>query len=569
MAQPTADPPRGQPIEVPLSRLRRSPLNPRSDFREATIRELARTIRSSGLLAPLVVRAGEEAGTYELAAGERRLRALHLLRDEGEIPADWPVPVTIRELSDLELLQLALVENLEREDLHPLDEGHGFARLVEQGVSTREIAERIAKSRRHVQLRIQLTRLEPELEQAFRRDELTLAQARLVAPADRDRQLQALEAIRTWPETYTTQESLRALLTRDSFPASSASFDLADYDGPQMTDPETGEVYLFDLAQVRELQRRAARRMRDRLSEGRRADEVALVEGSQATLWAQYQAVPDPPPESARTVLLLTPQAELRLFENLIPAEEAPQAQAAAPTAGEAHASDASSASGELAASDHLGPEVRAEALRIKNAALQETLASRPQLVLRVALLSLLQDPAAHQSGLACGPYPPAPPTLPGDPGSKARSKLEDILRREGISPAEMLSPDQLSSAWEAISELSDEEVEELFALLVASRVGTPAVSLHEPPLVARLAADLGAAPPTEAWLRTEYLQLHSRASLGRIAVDSGAVATRQAPRLQTLPKDAIIQTILESEDRDPSYLPPELRSGGGEGSSG
>src|SRR5690554_1432725 len=102
--------------EVPLAQLRASPLNPRKRFDDASIDELADSIATEGLLQNLVVRPSpDEEGVYEIAAGERRLRAMLRLDKRGKWPRDRLVPVVVRDLTDLQLLQLATTENLARQ----------------------------------------------------------------------------------------------------------------------------------------------------------------------------------------------------------------------------------------------------------------------------------------------------------------------------------------------------------------------------------------------------------------------------------------------------------------------
>ncbi|MDH3602770.1 MAG: ParB/Srx family N-terminal domain-containing protein, partial [Candidatus Tectomicrobia bacterium] len=127
---------------VPLSQLKPNEDNPRTSVDSRRIEELAATILQQGVLQNLVVkRAKGRKVAYLVVAGGRRLRALHLLRERGDLPKDYPVPVLIRtDLSDTEALQAATVENVQREPLEPLDEAHAYAKLLQSGTPLDEVS---------------------------------------------------------------------------------------------------------------------------------------------------------------------------------------------------------------------------------------------------------------------------------------------------------------------------------------------------------------------------------------------------------------------------------------------
>ena len=133
--------PKRAPTPLPVNRIVPNPYQPRLEFDPAELKELAASIKASGLLQPIVVRPGPAAGTYELVAGERRLRAVRHL--------GWPdVPALVRDVDDRALLVLALVENIQRSQLGALEEAKGYAALKEEfGLTQGEIAEAVGKSR--------------------------------------------------------------------------------------------------------------------------------------------------------------------------------------------------------------------------------------------------------------------------------------------------------------------------------------------------------------------------------------------------------------------------------------
>ncbi len=168
---PDIDKPAGyQQYHVPVDQIAPNPRQPRHTFIEAQIDELASSIRENGVLQPLLVRRNEHG--YELIAGERRLRA--------SIKAGvQEVPVMILEVTDTEALQLALVENLQRENLNPIDESRAYQRLQEEfGLTQEEIAKKVGKSRPAVANSLRLSLLPPEIQQEVVAGRLPAGQAR-------------------------------------------------------------------------------------------------------------------------------------------------------------------------------------------------------------------------------------------------------------------------------------------------------------------------------------------------------------------------------------------------------
>jgi ParB family chromosome partitioning protein len=161
---------------LPLAAIVPSPLQPRQDFPEETLVNLAISIKQNGVLQPLVVRR-RDGGTYELIAGERRFRAAQRAGIER-------VPVVLREATDREALELALIENVQREDLNPLDEASAYRRLMaEFGLTQEEIALRVAKSRSAVANTLRVLTLPPAVQAEIRAGRLSGGHARAIAGA--------------------------------------------------------------------------------------------------------------------------------------------------------------------------------------------------------------------------------------------------------------------------------------------------------------------------------------------------------------------------------------------------
>lgn len=159
-------------------------LNPRKAFDDESLDELATSIRDQGLMQNLVIRAGtvdaDGQPTYRLISGERRWRAIARLIADGDWPADRPVPVQIRDIDDAEHATLALIENLQRKDLKPLEEAQALKDLMDhdEALTTADIAAKIGFTQRWVQQRLQLLKLPPEKRAALEDGKLTVEDAR-------------------------------------------------------------------------------------------------------------------------------------------------------------------------------------------------------------------------------------------------------------------------------------------------------------------------------------------------------------------------------------------------------
>lgn len=165
---------------VPIESLEPSPLQPRRDFGEEELAQLADSLRRHGLLQPLLVRPSRGAGGgFEIVAGERRWRA-------AQKAGIFELPVVVRELEDREVVQLALVENLQREDLDPLEEAEAYRRLIEEfGHTQEEVAQAVGRSRSHVANTLRLLALPDVIRGMLRAGRISAGHARaLLAASD-------------------------------------------------------------------------------------------------------------------------------------------------------------------------------------------------------------------------------------------------------------------------------------------------------------------------------------------------------------------------------------------------
>jgi ParB family transcriptional regulator, chromosome partitioning protein len=166
-------------LEVPANAIAPNPKQPRSRFDDETLKELAASIREVGILQPIVVRRTGQG--YEVVTGERRLRA-------AKLAGLATVPVVLRDSDDSDLLREALIENIHREDLNPIELGEAFRQLLDElGLKQEELADRVGVSRSHIANTIRLLALPFEVQQLLTDEKISAGHARaLLALGDQD-----------------------------------------------------------------------------------------------------------------------------------------------------------------------------------------------------------------------------------------------------------------------------------------------------------------------------------------------------------------------------------------------
>lgn len=162
---------------LPLSSLNPGRFQPRNKFSEEQLRELADSIVKNGVMQPIIVRPVADSGNYEIIAGERRWRASKLAGlDE--------VPVIIRDISDQVALEFALVENIQRQDLSPLEEAQGYQQLIQEfNYTQEELSKTIGKSRSHIANLMRLLSLPQAIKDLLEQEALTMGHARALLGA--------------------------------------------------------------------------------------------------------------------------------------------------------------------------------------------------------------------------------------------------------------------------------------------------------------------------------------------------------------------------------------------------
>jgi ParB family transcriptional regulator, chromosome partitioning protein len=218
-------------LEVPLNAVSPNPKQPRTRFEDEALRSLATSIREVGILQPIVVRRTGD-GAYELIAGERRLRA-------ARVAGLATIPVVVRDSDDSEVLREALIENIHREDLNPIELAEAFRQLLgELGLKQEELADRVGVSRSHIANTIRLLALPLDVQQLLTDERLTAGHARALLALG-DREAMTTLALRVAAEDLSvrgTEEIVRRYIERPSAPAARAEAPEASPDG------ELGEI---------------------------------------------------------------------------------------------------------------------------------------------------------------------------------------------------------------------------------------------------------------------------------------------------------------------------------------
>lgn len=157
--------------EIPLDEIRPNPHQPRLHFDMTALQELSDSIKQSGVLQPIVLRASSVTG-YEIVAGERRVRA-------SKLAGKTTIPSIVRQLSEEEMIELAILENLQREDLTALEEAEAYSMMMDKlDLTQSEVAERLGKSRPHITNSLRLLKLPDQVKDMLNQDKISMGIAR-------------------------------------------------------------------------------------------------------------------------------------------------------------------------------------------------------------------------------------------------------------------------------------------------------------------------------------------------------------------------------------------------------
>jgi len=191
---------------LPIDLLQRSPYQPRSDFKQESLQELADSIRAQGVVQPIVVRALKKGEKFEIIAGERRWRA-------AQLAGLHEVPAVVRNLDDKSAMCLALIENIQREDLNPLEQARALSRLMSEFKMTHDaVAEAVGRSRSTVTNLLRLLDLNDKVKQLLEQGDLEMGHARALLALPYSRQFDtAQKVVRQGLSVRTTEALVRRL----------------------------------------------------------------------------------------------------------------------------------------------------------------------------------------------------------------------------------------------------------------------------------------------------------------------------------------------------------------------
>jgi ParB family chromosome partitioning protein len=223
------------PAEIPLDRIRANPYQPRKSVEDAALRDLAASIVEHGVLQPVLVT--ETLDGYELIAGERRLRA-------ARMAGLTKIPAVVRQLAGHEQLEVALVENIQRADLNPLEEAEAYRQLTDTfGMSQDDVARRVGRARSTVANTMRLLELAPAVQAAVRDGSITEGHARAIASLDgAARQEALLSAVTRRGLSVRQTEDLARRLKMAAAEAGAAAAAAGEPSADPQPDPETERI---------------------------------------------------------------------------------------------------------------------------------------------------------------------------------------------------------------------------------------------------------------------------------------------------------------------------------------
>jgi len=297
-----------------LNQIKTSKDNPRKNFDDKSIEGLAQSIKTDGLLQNLIVQSPKtKKGKHTIICGERRFRALNHLLERGDIDKDFPVNVEIKDdLTAEEILRMATVENVQRENLSPLEEANAISVLIKDGEKLDEIVSQTGLTTSTLRRRLMLLELNEDVTQAFIDGELTLSQAESFALGSSDEQSRVLrQALNGWCDS---PEDIKESLIGEKPNVALAIFDTALYEGDYTSDllAEDKTTFFNDREQFDELQKQAAEKLVDEYSQSH--DWAELEEGYYSS-W-QYSEAEEG--ETGGVIVNILSSGEVEIHKGLI-----------------------------------------------------------------------------------------------------------------------------------------------------------------------------------------------------------------------------------------------------------
>lgn len=286
--------------------------NPRKNFDDATIEGLAQSIKTEGLLQNLVVAKPKgKKKKHPIICGERRFRAIQYLIEKGDLPKDYEIAVEIKEgLSDEEILRMATMENMQREDLSPLEEAEAIRMLVQDGEKLDDIVAKTGLTVGTIRRRLVLTDLSENVKDALAAGEITLSKAEALSIGSHEEQDDLLDKAKC---DHWNADDLKDRLLGDLPSLSMAIFDKEQYTGDYTQDllAEEEATYFNDVEQFFDLQKAAAEKLVEEHAET--AEWAELLEG----YFSSWQYGKAKKGKKGGVIVALEPSGKVEVHEGL------------------------------------------------------------------------------------------------------------------------------------------------------------------------------------------------------------------------------------------------------------
>ena len=487
-------------------------MNPRKFFNDTTIEELAQSIKTDGLLQNLVVlKPNGRAKKHNIIAGERRFRAISHLIEKGELDKDFPIKVEIKEgLTNDEALRIATVENLQREDLSPLEEAEALFILVKDGEEFDTIVAKSGLSPSTIRRRLMLLNLSDKVKEALAEKKITLAQAEALTIGKPEDQDEALDDV--IEGYYSTAEEIKDKLVGDLPTLSMAIFPQELYTGTFTKDllAEADSTYFDDVEQFETLQKQAAEQKVAEYAQTH--DWAVLEEGYRFNKWEYGEAEEG---EKGGVVVFLANDGNVTIYEGLT------KTKAAAST------KNALKATKEK---DFYPTPLRRYMGMQKSAAVQAAILGNPRKAKELVVCNKLAHFKAHD----CLRYFEQEGVNP--PALAIINQQAAILMADMTIEAREDKPDwktfghyfhaKQERAYDAIQSLTDEQLESILLFLEVAEFGqtfTDRLDTFDGSLFNKIATDL-AVDMRDYWRPDEgFLKRRNKAQLQVLMNESGA----------------------------------------------
>lgn len=566
----------GDAALIPHDRIRPSPFNPRKRFSAAAADELVTSIEALGLLQPVVVRLAAD-GMYELAAGERRWKAIGVLIERGSWPAEKPVPARVADLADEDMLEIGLAENMARDDLHPLEKAEAFAELARRArygdSTTQRIADMYGKTRRWVQVYVKLAdTLTPKVKAAWLDGRIDQNAAEAFALGTRKRQDTVLKAMGDGAHHSWVKGQMLGDLPR----VRDALFRLDAYTGEILGEEDDKDRRFADADQAAELQTAAIKAREEQLR-----GTWAWVETIRALHWTdQYRYVESKNKKLAGAVILVKPDGSVSIYEGYLKPADA--RKAAKEREKKSAARERKAKEPELDGAAAAEPEAeeppepvsfqRAHleaAKRRKTEALQTAMAANPRIAKIAVCWALLGCEAAVRIKPAeRKPVDRALSPVLAEILERSAKVLDlhfDATRSHPLS-ASAYHPEveRQAEVWILLGQLDDRDLDTLFAALVAANVGSfndwkgelgddlPAVALAE-----SLGVEAASVTIDDDWLKH-----YQKPALMEMARATKAIGNSNLKQLRAMRNDVLRDGVRKAYAEGATHIPRELRFG-------